>query len=158
MLDSDQLGEIMAEILGRTKSQQFRGVFAQDELMSLGAFPAPWGAIVHSREKRVKIGHWFAIYVNAHRTGHFYCSFGLTPFGACAKLLEENSVYTVHSTKLIQSPASTLCGMYCVFVLTNLIAGKQFDTILNTFGPNLRKNDAFVTEWVAKRRSKSRNR
>ena len=157
MSDSDQLVEIMSEILGSSKLWQFRGVYAQDELMSLDPFPVPWGAIVHSRKKQIKSGHWFAIFVSRRRTGHFFCSYGLMPFGASAKLLEQNSVYTIYNTKLIQSLTSTMCGSHCVFVLANLMAGKQFDAILKTFGPVPIKNDAFVADWISKRCGKSRN-
>ena len=62
--------------------------------------------------------------------------------------IKNYSTCWIENTKMIQSPWSNVCGMYCLFVLYQLKQGSNLQKILRLFSEqNLNQNDIKVSSW-----------
>ena len=75
--------------------------------------------------------HWVVLY-NVSRRPIYFDSFGVWPPKELTKI--ENHVFNDYYR--IQSRNSSSCGLYCIYVCDQLLAGREFIDILFDFSPS----------------------
>ena len=131
------------------------GVFPSDRLPKE---PPPlntsWGLIANTDDSRKPGSHWIAFYFNhQNKTGEFWDSLGQKPsyynryFEPFLK--RHCKTYSIN-TRVIQSPTSTVCGLYCLYYLLFKCKTKSSLSELSfQFGNNLIANDLFVHQFIS---------
>ena len=90
--------------------------------------------------------HWVAVYINKHKTGYYFDSYGQIPTEIeFTKFLRENTRHWIYNDIKVQGSLSNTC----LFFLKNMCDGKSMKNIMRTFSKtDFRKNDAIVKKFV----------
>jgi hypothetical protein len=126
MLTSTQL-----QVFLRNHRSHFLGVRPMDQLPRL-KITGECCFIVNTDPSYLPGQHWLAVYVDKHRNGECFDSFGRLPPRPIQFWLNANCNRWCYNNRLLQSPLSTLCGAYCIFYLAmRCFANKPMSAILN---------------------------
>ena len=92
--------------------------------------------------------HWVCLYFDGDKAIYFD-SYGFASLkDYVLPFIKSNSTCWIENTKMIQSPWSNVCGMYCPFVLYLMKQGSNLQNILQLFSEqNLNQNDIKVSSW-----------
>ena len=85
------------------------GVFARDELSDLTREIRPWCQNLNTDPKDKPGTHWIALYAPIARNIKLFDSFGFSPSMYSLDFLDP-----LHSSYLLQSPSTSVCGHYCI--------------------------------------------
>ena len=131
-------------------SRYFHGVFAYNELpQKVNSYPACY--IVNTGKSDTKGEHWVAVYFENKGFADYFDSYGIPPFGLIYDFVRTNAS-TVHYNKIwLQSPRSSVCGLYCVYFLHFRARGLPMRVITSQhFAPyDWDRNDAHVRGVVS---------
>lgn len=91
--------------------------------------------------------HWVAIILNKGAKGEYFDSFGLAPIEySISKFMSDScpNGYTF-TTKMIQSPRSSVCGLYCIdYIRERLLNKTSKSDYLASFKSDFNANDSLV--------------
>ena len=142
----------LASCLGQSKFKNVTivspGVFASDQLPILLQENC---CFIANLDPITKPGsHWVALFFQDGKCEYF-CSYALSPPEYFKKYIRKNtgSAPRVNDTRL-QNYFSTVCGEYCLYFLCNRAEGKSLREIVNSFTPELSRNDGVVQKFVLK--------
>lgn len=142
-MDTISLTNLLAE--DPFSQNSFHGVFAADQLPVRVSLPS---AVIANTDESVKDGqHWTAFYINEHREGEFFDSYGLRPSVAQHKhFLDRNAVLWFYNDVQLQALNSTVCGHYCAVYLALRCRNIPMHNIVNILrsGISLDSNDRNV--------------
>lgn len=138
VLDSDKFTKWMV-------CDVYDGVHAADQLHVPTSRPA---AMVINTDPSWKPGrHWVAVYVPVRGPWEYFDSYGEKPnVSFIRQFLKNRSV--VYNSKSLQSPASDVCGHYCIYYLVHRSRGHPMDVIVDRFGKDAERNDEDVYDFV----------
>ena len=94
----------------------FIGVYPIDRLPTC-ILPKPSGIIINLDESYKVGSHWVAVKFELKKPAIYFDSFGRYPPDAIISFMERNGKHWISSTKIYQSPYSSLCGYYCILFL-----------------------------------------
>jgi len=97
----------------------------------------------------VKPGYVYIVFTGVSPYGHWVVlDLSVTPFYFFDSLGKSPTHYGLphmkYNRKVIQSGASDVCGLYCIYYVVNGIKG------LKRFGSNRKLNDAWILKWILK--------
>jgi hypothetical protein len=132
------------------QDSNFLGVFPID-LIPMSAMKYPCCLIVNTKPSNHPGEHWVAVFKTEDNVGVYFDSYGNPPYNLpeIGEVLESCDDWKFNSTTL-QSPMSTTCGQYTVFVIAHLARGYELDYIvelLNDCGDTY-ANDAFIFNYI----------
>ena len=111
-------------------------------------------AVIQNTQTRGKSGkHWLLWYQSSPDAVEYYDSFGRSPssYGVQVpplRIVNSNSIQ-------FQPDSSSLCGLYCVYVLYHRLNGRSFNEIMLDFYVNkLLRNDAHVLRFYERLNSR----
>ena len=81
--------------------------------------------------------HWVVLY-NLRKTPIYFDSFGVW----LPKELTKIKNLVINECR-VQSLNSTTCGLYCIYIIDELLAGREFVDILLDFSPSDYENNEF---------------
>ena len=119
------------------------GVYADDRIPNVVMTSA---AIVCNTDDHTRPGsHWVAIYIDKHRLGTYFDSYGFPPVSRHHHYrLRTNCKNFRWNVKTLQNIDSICCGQYTTMVLYHMCRGIGLDTFCRLFTDDTRKNDALV--------------
>jgi hypothetical protein len=127
-------------------SKHVLGVFAADRLPRMSV-QYPRGFIANT-DDHVKSGtHWCAFYIPAASSVvEFFDTYGQRPNQYNKHFIEYLSRFSkvVFKDRQLQSDTSNVCGLYCLFYLSQRLQGISFNAFINIFSDYTHENDAFV--------------
>ncbi|GFX27679.1 uncharacterized protein TNCV_2129201 [Trichonephila clavipes] len=107
-MDGMQMYTVLSQ--EKTTSPYFQGVYSRDTLPPLEENMC---AIVNSDDSSQPGTHWLALFVNDKRELEFYDSFGQPP--VFYNISTTTYLDVLWNSKVFQSPASNVCGQYCIY-------------------------------------------
>ena len=132
----------LERILRRHLRRIYTGVYAEDELPIVNQRPL---AIIINTEPSESSGqHWTALYIRRGGFAEFLDTRGVPPDAPVLRYLRRMALRGfVYNRRAIQSPVTTVCGMYCADFL---ISRYTFPTM--RFEPLLRTLFPFRDPWL----------
>jgi len=109
------------------------------------------GFICNTETRYENGAHWVAFFVNEERRGVFFDSFAHSPDYYSRhffKFFERNTIYFEINRERLQSHDSSVCGQYCIFVLSLLCREYNLTDINEFFTDNYQANDIFVFDVI----------
>lgn len=114
----------LQRLLSKTHGTHFLGVFALDQLpprLPMDDDPNVHGycMIVNTDPANLAGMHWLAVYIDRDKRqwGEVFDSYGRVPPLSLQRWLAKHCRHWTHTRRFIQGPLSTLCGVYCIYVL-----------------------------------------
>lgn len=97
--------------------------------------------------------HWVALYFRNDQAIYFD-SYGQSPDeNYVLPFIQRNARSWIENTKMLQSPWSRVCGMYCIYILHQLNRGLDLDTAIHQAlmgtGEDLYQNDRDIEMWFS---------
>ena len=119
------------------------GVYAADRILNVMVTLA---VIVCNTDNHTRLGsHWVAIYIDKHRSGTYFDSYGFPPVSRHQlHRLRRNCKNFRWNVKTLQSIDSICSGQYTIMFLYHMCQGISLDTFCRLFTDDTRKNDALV--------------
>ena len=104
-------------------------------------------AVIQNTQKRGNGGkHWLLWYKSSPNMVEYWDSFGRSPFSYGVQV--PNLKIVKSNNMQFQPDSSSLCGLYCLYVLYHRLNGRSFDKIMQDFSENLLlRNDALVLRF-----------
>ena len=129
------------------------GVYAADRLpRNVPSYP--YGLIANTDIHTKPGKHWCAIFNDGQGHAQFFDSYGRSPrlnSDYFERWIRVNAKTVTINKAQIQSDDSRLCGLYCIFVLRQMIMRITMDDIVNSFDiRNTRANDAYVFDIMTR--------
>jgi hypothetical protein len=92
--------------------------------------------------------HWVLLYFITEKTAIYFDSYGRLPFLECEEFMNNHCRQWIHNKIQLQG-LSSVCGLYCLYVLTKLVQGRSLH---NAVTRNDRHNitDHYVFHWFLK--------
>jgi len=114
------------------KKMNFIGVFPVDRIPSCSLTDYPCCGVVNTKPHNHPGEHWVMFLKTENNTGVYFDSFGsgLYNMPEVAAIFDSVDSWQFSSTQL-QSVFSTVCGQYCIFVLTHLARGFSLEHIIS---------------------------
>ena len=129
-------------------SKMFYGVYPADKIPNFRSRPA---LIVCNTETSSKRGeHWILLYVDKHRQGEYFDSFGKSSFEHFKIFVDENCVEWIRNERQIQKVISTFCGHYCIFYCLYRSRGLDVRKIVRMFTKDTSLNDLIAHNVACK--------
>ena len=129
--------------LRRTCSDVFQGVYSIDTL------PDQARLLVCNTDPSYKPGrHWIAIFIDSHRRGEYFDSFGRRPSRVFENYMNEHCVEWNYNAKQLQSVVSNYCGLYCCLYCVLKCKGYSLTHIVNLFSNDTGFNDFIVRGFI----------
>ena len=114
--------------------------------------------VVFNLDKHDKPGsHWVAVYIDTKKKEiYFFCSYGSNPNRQTNKFCKNvqkqakklNEDYIIKINKTAHQTGEGECGLYCIYLIINLLKGKSFDkfneTRINQKYMNKRRKKFFI--------------
>ena len=130
-------------------SKYYKGIFARNELCFIH-IEKPALYIVNTAHAFESYGHWLVIFISDNDQVEIFDSFAKELNSRHANILNFvmslNKSYTF-SNKIIQSPLSLKCGLFCLYFAYFRSRNISFDEILNIFSSvDLISNDRIVVD------------
>lgn len=155
LLNTTQLNRVM---LGGGHGSHFLGVHPIDRIPDLPRRQAAlsekgYCLIVNMDTANLPGTHWLAVYIDLcggkRRHGEVFDSYGRMPPLKLQHWLNRNCDHWSFVRRFIQGPLSTLCGVYCIFMLNaRCTTGKTFKEILDSeFVDNASVNDRKMLDY-----------
>lgn len=121
----------------------FRGVFPRDHLSSIEVIARrPSAFIINTGESWTSGEHWVALWFDGRGKSGYFDSFGLPPrHEDIEDFLLRHSVGYRHNTRVIQSPTSAVCGLYCAYYVLRKSRGDSLPRIVSIFHPSRQKSN-----------------
>lgn len=98
--------------------------------------------------------HWVSIFIPDNSMPEFFDSLGKCPSRYSHFILDfliENGPKGFISNKnRLQSPNSSLCGLYCLYFVYHRMKNYSFDEIIERFSYNFKENDDVVINFFEK--------
>jgi hypothetical protein len=121
--------------------KNFIGVFPCDS--DPGIKRRPCGVIFNLDPHWLPGSHWVAVYFGKQWTEYFD-PFGDGPPDIILNYMRKYSKVLYYSSFEIQAKNSDYCGLFAVNYLKNRLAGRSFESIINSFSPQQEINDYLV--------------
>lgn len=128
------------------------GIFAADQIPKI-VRNRPMGFICNTENHFENGAHWIAFFINEERRGIFFDSFAHSPdyySRHFLKFFEHNAISLEINQKRLQSENSSVCGQYCIFILSLLCREYDLTNIHDFFSDNHQANDIFVFNVIGK--------
>lgn len=95
--------------------------------------------------------HWLAFYItkkNNERVIEFFDSYGFSPMRNkyFKRFISKFSDKLIYNKKMIQSPLSTYCGLYCIMFLNHKSMNKSLTSFVRQFDNDHHKNDKKIVK------------
>lgn len=141
--------EILKFILGdEIAYNKFGGIFAVDQMN----FPLPNNDVfficntdIYKNEGK----HWIVIYFSKDLSYiEYFDSLGKKPTEKFVKFMSQSGKQILFSVKRIQSKSSYACGYFCLYFIFLRCRNIYFDTIINVFSTNMKKNEEKAIKFV----------
>ena len=87
--------------------------------------------------------HWVALLWD--KDINYFDSYGLPPLKPIKRFLQGTSWN--ENVWMLQQPFSSVCGLYCIFMLHHLSMMSMKDIITYSFNENDTQNDEFILQW-----------
>lgn len=145
----------LEEILKKDKyaSGVFCGVKARDQFIQESpTFPAAY--IVNTDNSTQPGTHWISVWLTHENTVEYFDSYGNGPlFIDLAEKLNALSPHIKYNNFRLQGYTTTVCGHYCLLFCLLRARGFPFDTVINTFKPDMTNEgrDHLIAEFVEDR-------
>lgn len=115
--------------------------------------PKTWekpAALVFNTDNSKKPGtHWVAVYVDKNSQAWYFDSYGIPPLiPEHVRSLRNNCKTIRHNDQQMQSPASTVCGQFCIMFLYCMTMCEKFEDFRDLFSKDLTRNDAIALDFV----------
>ena len=149
----------LRRLLRNSHGSHFLGVFPIDRLPVLPSLNCLNGAggfcmIVNTDPSSLPGTHWLAVYINGDRRkpGEVFDSYGRVPPLTLQRWLTKYCTTWTHTKRFLQGPLSSLCGVYCIFVLDlKCTTGRSFKEIVDSeFCELAVKNDSKMRTYLEK--------
>lgn len=137
----------------RATLKYFKGVFSCDNIERNKQ--KKYFIIVNSASSQQTGKHWL-LFFRHNEQCTFFDSLGNRPtfYGNCIekafKEFSEESETLIFNSKKLQSSETSVCGIYCIYMATELCRNKSINTIENHFSSDYRKNDKKIEIWFRK--------
>jgi hypothetical protein len=79
----------------------------------------------------------------------FFDSFGTIPDSRLVKWSKKSGMMRVYNTLQLQGLNSSACGYFCVYVLKQLRAGRNFPDVLSDFTLDTKKNEKLLQRYFS---------
>ena len=90
--------------------------------------------------------HWVVVY-NLGKNCIYFDSFGVSPPEEVLDKMRETGKQLVMNSYRIQDLASINCGFYCIYIIDQLLLGRQYIDVLTDFNPKQYiANDSFIED------------
>ena len=137
------------------QDMNFLGVFPKDKIPYKN-LQFPSCAVVNTKPHTDKGEHWVCFVKNRDKTGIYFDSYGYPPYNLpeIGDALQDCVEWSFNDIAL-QTPFSTVCGEYCIFVLSHLAKGYTMEHIiylLNDSGDTY-SNDALIFNYIKQKYS-----
>ena len=93
--------------------------------------------------------HWIATYAK-NNVINYFDSFGLPPFEEMLNHAKRQNVTLLHQNQQLQTLYSTVCGYFCLYFLNEMNKGVDYFDLLQVFGTDTIKNEAFLERYFKK--------
>lgn len=98
--------------------------------------------------------HWVAIYFRKNNNAIYFDSYGMPPDPEYVlPFIQRNSRHWIANEEVLQSPWSTTCGMWCIYIIHQLNKGLDLkDAIhqeLRGTGEDIYQNDRDIEMWFS---------
>ena len=146
LIEINGLREVVTDFQKQTmNTQELRSIFTSPPLKSLNTQVCAKDELPEKKPLHVKAyivntnvsddpgQYWMCLYFDGDKAVYFD-SYGFTPLkDHVLPFIKNNPTCWIENTKMIQSPWSNVCGMYCLFVLYQLKQGSNLQNILQLF-------------------------
>ena len=121
---------------------KFAGVFSRDNIPTL----KDKFYIINLDDQQGPGTHWVIVF-NVGESCIYFDSFGVSPAEEILHKMRQSKKSVVGNIYRIQGLSSSNCGFYCIYVIDELLVGRQYIDILTDFDPkNYNKNDDIIKE------------
>lgn len=148
-MDTQQIYNILTSEKA-VRDINFLGVYPIDRVPT-GKLDFPSCAIVNTKPHTDKGEHWVCFVKTINKTGIYFDSYGYPPYNLpeIGDALEDCTEWTFNDVAL-QTPFSTVCGEYCIFVISHIAKGYTMEHIIHILNDNgdTYSNDALVFNYI----------
>ena len=138
-------------LLSRDPYLNFGGVLAYDEIPKTVNRNKTCAYVINSDIKSKAGEHWFSVYLDQHRVGQFFCSFGIDAPRKIQNFLDANSCLVHYNKTHLQPIYSNTCGYFVAYHLILASRGYSLFEIINTLdSKNQQLNENFVKNFIYK--------
>ena len=93
--------------------------------------------------------HWVCTFAK-NNVINYFDSFGLPPFQEMVDHAKKQNVTLLHQNQQIQNLYSSVCGYFCLYFLNEMNKGVDYFDLLQVFGTDTIKNEAFLERYFKK--------
>ena len=128
----------------------FHGTFPSDKLPNKRLRNLPAAFVVNLSPSNERGTHWIAIFIDKHRNGYYFDSFGNPPVnGNISRFLQVQTNKMYFSKAILQSTNSSVCGGYAIcFILFMLHNPSNYIRFQNFFTCNQYINDYCIKKTI----------
>lgn len=127
----------------------FRGTFACDEIAA--EEPKPGLYVVNTAPRSSSGEHWTLCFISVEREVSYFDSYGLQPIYPQFYEFIRPTPSFQYSSKRLQGYDSNTCGLYCLYVGSQLSCGVPLQECTSKFSPTkFRLNDRLIATLVQK--------
>lgn len=131
-------------------------VLASDKLPN--QFELPLGMIINLSKSNEKGTHWVTLFIDHHRNGIYFDSFGLFPRNKdILTFISENCHEIEINGMQLQQINSSVCGNYASIFLLSCFNGISLDEFCYQFSKNTFINDLYIKKLFLNLESKIKN-
>lgn len=143
---SDQIEQLLSDVPG------FAGVYPSNHIPVVKRRPAAYVINTAPVPDRYGGDHWVAIILKHSGKGEYFDSFGLPPIEHDIVDFLKTTCYSsiTYSNQMIQSPASSACGLYCVdYIRSRLLNHQSKSQFLSMYKTDFKANDQLVADRLS---------
>jgi len=142
-------GPTLNDWITNNLSNGYLGIFPRDQLPNIRITnKLPLYFIINLDHSHLSGTHWVCIIIHKKCVGEVFDSFGNYPNCEIKKWMNEHCNFWYYNTKMVQSPLSTSCGLFCLYFLDYRIQHGELslNKFMNTyFDYDVNVNENLVT-------------
>jgi hypothetical protein len=127
----------------------YKGCFAVDEYPRCFEANSLYFLNTSTREESEEYGHWVVLYSSFNKFLVYFDSAGLPPRARLARRLSRERAY-VYNKDILQHPAASSCGKWCLLFGALLARGKSLTAIKANFTRDLLRNEKVMPQMYAR--------
>ena len=145
-LSNHTLKRLIQRFANAQTRQAFLGVFPLNELPR-HIVQRPAFLIVNTQTNDLPGSHWICLMLFADGHGEIFNSLGLPPPTAIARWMNRMSDIWTFNDKTYQSPGTSTCGAYCVYVILHRLQYASLSRTLRPFTSSPAVNDVLISHY-----------